>query len=303
MPGFDPFVALEGTVDHNRLVLTKLLAVLSSSAGLAIAVGLKLETDSFASAYALEGYKTYIRYLLTYFGSAVAINVVACVTFSTYRCVHHNLVSSGVSGASVKILYLLTVLFSGLLTNALLDRLLLMRARMFTPVGEERALKWLDRFTRTQMGLCAFAALLGCIVEVNVVTRGYASLEAGNLNPMLMVSALFRLCGLALAIIHALVSVMLMCLLRRIAKTEQHGSEPTVFVYSSVAVLSTVVVYLNWVLGFANLFLLMPIDSIVNDFCLAAISFSAPSKDVADARRVVVAEMALTVGREENAST
>ena len=33
----------------------------------------------------------------------------------------------------------------------------------------------------------------------------------------------------------------------------------------------------------------MPVDSIINDLCLAAVSFSAPVQDVANARRAEVA--------------
>ena len=62
---------------------------------------------------------------------------------------------------------------------------------------------------------------------------------------------------------------------------------------------STVIVYLNWVLGFMNLYFLMPIDSVLNDLCLAVVSFSAPTSDVQDAKRAEVAELALTIGNSD----
>ena len=61
--------------------------------------------------------------------------------------------------------------------------------------------------------------------------------------------------------------------------------------------ISQVIVYLNWVLGFMNLYFLMPLDSVLNDLCLAVVSFSAPTSDVQDAKRAEVADLALTIFR------
>ena len=60
------------------------------------------------------------------------------------------------------------------------------------------------------------------------------------------------------------------------------------------------VVYLDWMFGFVNLYFLMPMDSVVNDLCLTALSFSSPDEDVSDAKRVEVAATALAVGRAED---
>jgi hypothetical protein len=99
--------------------------------------------------------------------------------------------------------------------------------------------------------------------------------------------------------LHLFVSVRLVWLLVSIAESEQQGQARTLIAFTVVGVSSTVVVYLNWILGFVNLYFLMPLDSVVNDLCLALVSFSAQTADVQDARRAGVTEFALTVGVKE----
>jgi hypothetical protein len=115
--------------------------------------------------------------------------------------------------------------------------------------------------------------------------------------------ALSRLVGLILAAIHIYLSVRLVKVLLFVAKTEQHGNVRRLMQFMNMAVASTIVVYLQWmsllnVAGIGvNLYLLISLDSVVNDVCLAFLSFSAPDADLSDAKRVGTAEHALAIGR------
>jgi hypothetical protein len=118
-------------------------------------------------------------------------------------------------------------------------------------------------------------------------------------SAILIIAVTYRGLALFLAVLHVIVTVRLVRLLLRVAKIDQHGNTRMLIGFTLVAALTTIVVYLDWVLGFVNVFFIMPLDSIINDLCLAAVSFTAPAQDVANARRAEVANFALSVGRGE----
>jgi hypothetical protein len=358
--GFDPQIAPEGMADFDRLLLANFLAVLTSSCAFAVSVWLKIKTTSFASAYSLDLYKTYTTHLMIYFGVSVFTNLACAMSFMVYRCVFHNLVSEGPGGKWTKLLYLMAAVFSSLLTNGVMDRLLLARINMFNfqiERSEEQARKetrwkrlamiavsaallllvlclltmlllpdafltlvstaglaglvllvgllvlarlWvrdnLGRATATQIVMCLLLAVSGLLVSLTLNAMGGDG-QAGS--GLLLIVALYRGGGFAFAMLHLLISLSLVQVLLAIAKTEQHGQSRTLIVFTVIGVSSTVIVYLNWVLGFMNLYFLMPIDSVLNDLCLAVVSFSAPTSDVQDAKRAEVAELALTIGNSD----
>ena len=98
---------------------------------------------------------------MIYFGVSVFTNLAGAMSFMGYRCVFHNLVSEGPGGKWTKLLYLMAAVFSSLLTNGVMDRLLLARINMFNfqiERSEEQARKE-ARWKRLAM-IAVSAALL-----------------------------------------------------------------------------------------------------------------------------------------------
>jgi hypothetical protein len=301
-PGFDPYVAPEGMADFDRVLLSNFLAVLMSSCAFAVSIRLKMATTSFAENYALERYQQYTTYLLIYFGLSVVINLAGALSFMVYRCVYHNLVSYGPGGMYTKLVYITSAIFSSLITNGIMDRLLLTRVRMLHIERNEKeaaSLKCLDRATWVQIAMCLLLMGSGVFVLLTLIGRGGDGQSGSGL---LMLVVLYRGAGFTFAMLHLFISVSIVRLLLRIAKSEQQGEARTLIAFTVLGVSSTVLVYLNWIVGFVNLYFLMPIDSVINDLCLAMVSFSAQTSDVQDARRVGVAEFALTVGQKEDSA-
>jgi hypothetical protein len=203
----------------------------------------------------------------------------------------------GASGMLNKVVYIGATIFSAILTNAFMDRLLLMRARMLTPTVEEKekpVIRLLERVINGQIVVCSILTVLGCVMLVYAVSlRGDYGVE------LITMVLTYKIGALVLAILHVTASVKLVLLLRRVAKSEQHTKPLALIVFTSIALSSTVVVYLDWLTGYVNVYFIMPVDSIINDLCLTALSYSAKDADLSDAKKVEVAETALTerVGR------
>jgi hypothetical protein len=284
--------------DFDRVLLANFFAVFMSSCAFAVSVKLKITTASSPSTVYLENYQSYTTHLLIYYGASVVINLTGALCFMVYRCVFHNLVSNGPGGMVAKIVYLIAVIFSGLITNGIMDRILLARVRMLYLEHDEkdaRTLGCLDLATKVQIVLCVLLMASGLFTITYLISSGGAGRTGITL---IMLGVLYRGGGLVLAMLHLFISVRLVALLLAIAKTEQQGQAKTLIAFTLLAVSSTVIVYLNWILGFINLYFLMPIDSVVNDLCLALVSLSAQTSDVQDARRAVVAEFAQEMGQK-----
>ena len=166
--GFDPWIAMEGMADFDRVLLSNFLAVLTSSCAFAMSIWLKMATTSFADNYSLERYQAYTTYLLIYFGFSVFINLIAAASFMVYRCVYHNLVSYGPGGMWTKLAYVVSAIYSSLVTNGVMDRLLFKRVKMLHIEQTEKevgSLKCLDRATGVQIALCLALMGSGAIKE------------------------------------------------------------------------------------------------------------------------------------------
>jgi hypothetical protein len=300
--------AWESNTDFDRILLANFAAVVSSSVGIAITSYVKYTLGDIAVAYELASYKEYVRSLQTYFGAAVVVNVFATSSFMINRCVYHNQAALGVGGIMNKFVYIGSTIFSALFTNALMDRLLFMRAKMLSPERFDnmgRVLKILGTVIKVQTITTVLVSLVGSILTLYAISLGkqlYLHLEDA---PASTASFMFLLAAsgwlvLVLFAMHGIISVTLVWLLIRVAILEQHGDSRLLIICTTVALTTTAVVYLDWVYSFINLYFLMPVDSVVNDLCLTGMSFSNPSRDLSVAKRVEMADTALAVGRTED---
>ena len=305
MPGGPPDREWEDDENFVGLYFLYYLALLTSAAGVLLEAKQRRDAGPNAKEYN-EQYWRYLGSLAWYFFAQLVINLVAMVSFIENRCRYHNEWSAERDGAHqgayiyrgsaaaawAKVLLMSSTMGGGVATNVLLELVLLRRAQMmrgFDGAAAHCRARFLTRLITFEIFfVCVVFLPLGLLVNVKMVYGGPAAIFDTNgdgdiqedEDPTWAVSLLMSAFGLVHIGVTIGLCVLFAGLLGRQASTHHRwGGDPhtlmfrTVFASTCVALLSTLLCYVNFEATFLNWYVALALDSIVNDGCLMVVAF------------------------------
>lgn len=248
------------------------------------------------------------------------MNFTNIICYAEFRCHYHNIDAVQDNGVQrsestslskwTKALYMTANFAGGIFTNVLLELVLLIRAQMMTRPsgGISSCIKCLKRFIIVQLvvfffftGWAAYSfhrlidkEVLGVIGGITKDSHIGDAKEGGNRSQQFSLFAGF--CG----VIHVWTSIVLVTIFtcswcyadvpEEHTAMERRRALHKATCASMVAVASTLVCYGNIGMPYANAYHLLALDSIVNDLCLAFVSFSDSTELATSAGQVQVLE-------------
>lgn len=292
LPGTDTRLAWEDDADFSLLYLLHVAAITASAVGLLWSTG-RLQTQAWQSG----ALRSYTVSLVLYFFVNFVVNSVVQISFVRNRCNDHNILRflpdqdiprttlylphEGWSDASTsmarfsKALYL-SMLFAGsFLTNTILQRTLLKKVSLMG--GSQRCERSLIFAVVSNLILLVISGLavpvsLGMFVLL--MEDGVAAVGGTDTGETL--TLLFNLIAGVFVLLHVLISIVLMVAFRDIAIEHDEHWAGTVKLLTCAGLLigSTFLCYGNMALMLTNAYMLLPLDSVINDICIILLSLS-----------------------------
>lgn len=292
MPGSGRYVAQEEDHLFRLQYVLYAVAVACSAVGLMLAFRLWVRKHSRES-YSDGKYRLYTTGLCFYFFTALAVNSVTSITFTEYRCHYHNIMSEdGVHVATLgaewsKSLFMTGNFWGGFFRNLVMEFVLLFKASMMqSDPGFDRWIRVLRVVILVQIVFFVPFLPIEFLMWKGMMRGGFEAVF-GDDETLVHIG---RAAALVFGVVHVLSSTALVYIFVRpllwpdpldaVGMKMKFGVVSRVVFLAVVAVSSTFVCYINIGAGFANSYLILVGDSIINDFCMVLVSFIAPEEDV-----------------------
>lgn len=290
LPGTDYRLAWEDDADFNILYLLYVAAMAASAAGLLMFTK-RLQTEAWQSGSS----RSYTMTLVVYFIANFIVNVVVQITFVRNRCNDHNVLSllpndaipqtamilphEGWTDASTgmakfsKALYLSMIFAGGFLTNTILQYALLKKVSL---MGGSTALKRSLRCARIAnivlLLLNLVAMPLSFFIFIRMMDDGVGAV--GGVDSGEVLTTLFNVGAFVFVALHVFISVVLMIAFKDISSKmgEAWAGTTKLLICAGCLIGSTLLCYGNMGLMLTNAYMLIPLDSVINDICIILLS-------------------------------
>lgn len=298
LPGTDNQLAWEESSDFTLLHLLYVFSMLAAGLGLLLSLNLWREKVS----QQLKGKHTqaYVGAMIAYFAAGFICTMMIQVCFVRNRCEDHNVnyinyaeyddtyrprdgpewldVSSS-SAKWAKALYLTMNFTGGFLSNTLLE-LALLRRIIVMEGTEEFAfhIRVVKTFIYGLLVISLLALPITLIFNVKMANEGVEAVGGTDFGDTITV--LFNVAAVIYATLHIYISVVLIrvfvTLMRKFS--EHPYAVAKVLICTTCAIVSTFIVYGNMAAMLVNAYIMMPLDSLINNICMITLNFTGSYK-------------------------
>lgn len=308
LPGSDKRIGTESDDTFVTQYVLYVLAVACSVLGLVLACRLWVRMHNYQG-YTGVKYRLYTTGLCGYFCCALVVNFWTSIAFTEYRCRYHNIqtednlrvATSG--GEWAKIWFCTGNFWGGFFRVLVMELVLLWKAAMIqNEIRSSRLYRIVRIVVLAQIALFLVFLPLQVWMWKELMVGGFE----GVFGKHVAVLNLGRFGAALFSLVHVASSVGLVYLfvrplmwpddLDKEGQTLKFGVVCRVVFLAVVAITSTFVCYINMAGGFANSYIFLVVDSIVNDVCMVLVSFSAPSEDVQLSQEAVHGEAVKPMG-------